>query len=335
MPPNEEILGEIEYVKGGLPSWVGYHNLILTNKRVIVSSIQTMSQDRDMKTLMKTNWRDLLNPIKDMVDVEKNLMMPLDKILSQNKSIYTIRYDEMKSLKFSKDLMEIHVSFAAHNRTFSFSFPSTQHRSANRWNMIHNRLNQMNICPSCKGKLIMGDDAILTCNNCYGKYKMNILDFRHNFIIERRTRTAFKNKSTGALLAVCGTIFFIATFYTIYLIAQDPRYNFSDNLKWIGDITISWGVAIPCFFIFPLFIIITGVLVYTGSNSGKVMFGILCILFGLACNFAGLLMIFNEEEGARVFDIIFTGVGMAVIGYGIFLIRSSLRKNTQYTHFTR
>jgi hypothetical protein len=191
--------------------------------------------------------------------------------------------------------------------------------------MIYNRLNQMNICSSCKGKLAMGDDVILQCNNCRAKYKMNISDFRYDYIYERRAKTSFRNKSTGALLAVFGTIFFIATFYTIYLIAQDPRYNFSDDLNWIGDITIAWGVAIPCFFIFPLFIIITGVLVYTGTISGKIMFGILCILFGLACNFAGLLMIFNEEEGARAFDIIFTGVGMAIIGYGIFIIRSSLK----------
>ena len=85
MPQDEEILGEIEYVKGGLPSWMGYHNIILTNKRVIVASISTFSLDRDMRTLMKTNWKDLLNPLKDMVDVEKSMMQSLDEILSKDK----------------------------------------------------------------------------------------------------------------------------------------------------------------------------------------------------------------------------------------------------------
>ena len=186
MPQDEEILGEIEYVKGGLPSWMGYHNIILTNKRVIVASISTFSLDRDMRTLMKTNWKDLLNPLKDMVDVEKSMMQSLDEILSKDKSTYIIRYNEMTSLKFSKEFMEIKVSFLAHNKSFSFRFPSSQHRSANRWKMIYNRLNHMNSCPRCKGELQLWDSGALFCDNCNLNYRMNVSDFRYDFQNERR-----------------------------------------------------------------------------------------------------------------------------------------------------
>jgi hypothetical protein len=231
--------------------------------------------------------------------------------------------------------MEINISFYAHNKHFSFSFPSSQHRSANRWKMIYKRINQMNICPSCQGKLIMGDDTLLKCYNCQVKYKINISDFRADFQNERRAKTAFKNKSTGALLAICGTIFFIAILYTFYILANTRGFSFSDSLSGDGGVSLSFGVLVPCFFIFPLFIITTGILVYSGSNSGKIAFGVLCILFGLACNIAALLMVFNDEEGAWAFDIIISGAGTAIIGYGILLIRSSLGMKTQYVQLMR
>jgi hypothetical protein len=330
MTRAEEILGQIEYVKGGLPSWIGYHNIYLTNKRIIITSIRNISTRKEVNSLMKVPWRDILNPFKEFVEVEKELILPFEMVLSKDKSTYAIRYDEMKSLRFSKDLMEIHISFSAHNKRFSFSFPATQHRSANRWKMIYNRINQMNICPSCKGKLTMGDDTLLFCNNCRVKYKMKISDFRADFQNEKISKTAFKNKSTGALLAIFGTIFFIATLYTFYLLANTRGFSFSDSMTWEGGISLSFGVLTPCFFIFPLFIIITGILVYTGSNSGKITFGVLCILFGLACYFAALLLIFNDEEGAWAFNIIFSGAGTAMIGYGMLLIRSSMRKKIPY-----
>lgn len=330
MPQDEEILGEIEYVKGGLPTWMGYHNIILTNKRIIITSISTFSLDRDMRTLMKTNWKDVLNPLKDMVDVEKSMMQSLDEILSKDKSTYIIKYNEMTSLNFSKEFMEIKVSFLAHNKRFTFRFPSSQHRSANRWNQIYNILNRLNSCPRCKGKLQLWDSGALFCDNCNLNYRMNISDFRYDYQVERKDKMAFKNKSTGALLAVFGSIFFFATFYTMYLIAQDPAYGFSKDLNWIGDITISWGVALPCFFIFPLFIIITGVVVYSGSNSGKIMFGVLCILFGLACYFAVFMAYVNNEEGAIGLELILSGVGTAMISYGVLLIRSSLKRKVNY-----
>jgi hypothetical protein len=159
---------------------------------------------------------------------------------------------------------------------------------------------------------------------------MSISDFRIDFQNERRVKTAFKNKSTGALLAISGTIFFIATLYTFYILANTRGFSFSDSLSGEGGISLSFGVLVPCFFIFPLFIIITGILVYSGSNSGKIAFGVLCILFGLACNIAALLMAFNDEEGAWAFNILISGAGTAIMGYGALLIRSSMRKKTQY-----
>jgi hypothetical protein len=332
MPQDEEILGDIEYVKGGLPAWEGYHNIILTNKRVIVASISTFSMDRDMKTLMKTNWKDIFNPLKEMVDVEKSMMQSLDEILSKKKSTYIIRYNEMKNLKFSKESMEIIVSFSAHNRRFTFRFPSSQHRSANRWNQIYNRLNHMNTCPRCKGKLQLWDSGALFCDNCNLNYRMNIADFRYDYQVEKRDRMSFKNKSTGGLLVVFGSIFFLATFYTMYLIAQDPLYGFSKDIIWMDDITIPWGVALPCFFIFPLFIIITGVLVYSGSNSGKIMFGVFCILFGLANYFAVFIANRGNVEGSIGLELILSGVGTAMTSYGVLLIRTALKKKTDHSY---
>jgi hypothetical protein len=278
-----------------------------------------------MKILVKTKWVDFFNPVKQMVEVEKSLMMPPKQILMENKSTYSIGYNEIKSLRFSKDPIEIHMSFLAHNRRFSFSFPSTQHRTANRLRKIYSRYSQKNICPKCKGKLVMGENSIGFCNDCNMNYKMNISDLRYDFQNEVRKKTAFRNKSTGALLAIFGTIFFFAIYYTFYLLDNTPGFSFSENMNWIGGIKLPLGVMVPCFFIFPVFIITTGVLVYSGTISGKIMFGVLCILFGLACNLAGLLLIFNEEEGARAFDIILSSVGCAIIGYGILLIRSSLK----------
>jgi hypothetical protein len=334
MTRAEELLGQIEYVKGGLPSWYGYHNIYLTNRRIIITSIRNIPSKKDVNSLMKVPWRDMLNPFREMVEVEKEMIRPIEEVLSKDKSTYAIRYDEMKSLHFSKDLMEIHISFYAHNKHLSFSFPASQNRSANRWKMIYNRINQMNICPSCQGKLAMGDDTLLYCSNCLVKYKLNISDFRIDFQNERISKSAFKNKSTGALLAISGTIFFIATLYTFYILANTRGFSFSDSLTWEGGISLPFGVLTPCFFIFPLFIIITGILVYSGSNSGKIAFGVLCILFGLACNFAALLLVFNDEEGAWAFNIIISGAGTAIIGYGILLIRSSMRKKIQYPQLT-
>jgi hypothetical protein len=330
MPQDEEILGDIEYVKGGHATWEGYHNIILTNKRVIIASISTFSMDRDMKTLMKTNWKDIFNPLKEMVDVEKIMMQSLDEILSKKKSTYIIRYNEMKNLKFSKEFMEIIVSFSAHNRRFTFRFPSSQHRSANRWNQIYNRLNHMNSCPRCQGKLQLWDSGALFCGNCNLNYKMNISDFRYDYQVEKRDRMVFKNKSTGALLAVFGMIFFISIYLTFYSLAQRGYLSPSDTISGSGGISIPIGIMVPCSFIFPLFIIITGVLIYTGTNSGKIMFGILCILFGLACYIAVIIAYINNEEGAIGLELILSGVGTAMISYGVLLIRNSSKKKIQY-----
>jgi hypothetical protein len=118
----------------------------------------------------------------------------------------------------------------------------------------------------------------------------------------------------------------------MYLIAQDPLYGFSKDIIWMDDITIPWGVALPCFFIFPLFIIITGVLVYSGSNSGKIMFGVFCILFGLANYFAVFIANRGNVEGSIGLELILSGVGTAMTSYGVLLIRSALKKKTDHSY---
>jgi hypothetical protein len=332
MTRAEEILGQIEYVKGGLPSWIGYHNIYLTNRRIIITSIRNIPSKKDIGSLIKGNWRDMLNPLKDMVELEKELILPIDKVLLKDKSSLAIKYDEMESLEVArKDILETEASFIHNNRRYSFSFPTSQLRSARRWKVLYNRTKEMKNCPRCRSEMRVGHDGIGYCAKCQMNYIVNISDLRADFQNEIITRTKFKNKSTGALLAVCGTIFFIATYYTFYILSQTEGFSFSNSLKWIGDISIPFRVVVPCFFIFPLFIIITGILVYSGSKSGKIMFGILCILFGLACYFVTLLLILSDEEGAWALEIIISGVGTAIIGYGILLIRSSMRKKTQYT----
>jgi ribosomal protein L37AE/L43A len=282
------------------------------------------------------NWRDMLNPLKEMVELEKELILPLDKVLSKDKSSFAIKYDEMESLEiFRKDILESGASFIYNNQRYSLSFPTSQLRSAKRWKVLYNRTREMKSCPRCRNKLRMVDNDIGYCAKCQMSYTINLYDLRLDFQNERIAKISFKNKSTGALLAVCGTIFFIATYYTFYLLSQTEGFSFSDSMNWIGDMSVPFGVVVPCFFIFPLFILITGILVYSGSNSGRIMFGILCILFGLACYFVALLLILSDEEGAWAIEIIISGVGTAIIGYGILLIRSSMRKKTQYTQLTR
>jgi hypothetical protein len=332
MTRAEELLGRIEYVKGGLSSWVGYHNIYLTNRRIVITSIQNVSSKKDIGSLMNENWSDFLNPLKEMVEVEKDLISPLEEVLSKDKSSLSIRYDEMESLEiFRKDILESEASFMHNNRKYLFSFPTSQLRSAHRWKVLFNRTKEIKNCPRCRSEMRVGHNGIGYCTHCKMSYIINISDLRADFQNERRSKTAFKNKSTGALLAVCGTIFFIATYYTFYLLNQTEGFSFSDTMNWIGDISIPIGAVAPCFFIFPLFIIITGILVYSGSNSGKVMFGVLCMMFGIACYFAVLLLIFSDEEGAWAFEIIISGAGTTMIGYGMLLIRNSMRKKTQYT----
>ncbi len=336
MTRAEEILGLIEYVKGGRPSWIGYHNIYLTNSRIIITSIRNILSKKDLRYLMRGNWRDIFNPLKDIVEVEKNLIMPLEKVLSKDKSNLSIRYDEIESLEIvRKDFLESEASFIHNNRRYSFSFPTSQMRSAQRWKVLYNRTNELKSCPRCRNKLRMVDNDIGYCANCQMNYIINLYDLRLDFQNERIAKTAFKNKSTGALLAVCGTIFLIATYYTFYTLSQIEGFSFSSSMNWIGDISVPFGVVVPCFFIFPLFILTTGILVYSGSNSGRIMFGILCILFGMACYFASLLLILSDEEGAWALEIIISGVGTVIIGYGILLIRNSLRRKTQYTQLSR
>jgi hypothetical protein len=326
MPPHEEILGAIEYVKGGLPSWIGYHNIILTNKRVLVTSIQRFTADRDLKSLLTTNWRDLFNPVKEVTDTELNLMMSLDEILAKDKSTYSVYYNEITSINFSKDMWENHVSFTAHGKRFSFSFPVTQKLSVDRWKRIYNRMTQMNTCPKCRGRLRMTAGDVGLCTNCNMNYKMNVRDFRYEFHKERRERTDFRNKATGVLLIVSGSIYLIATLYALYFISETTGLYLSDELSSDYGISIPFAMLIPCSFIFPLFFIITGVLVYVGSGSGKVMFGVICILFGLAMILAGYLAGEGGEEGGWAFNILFSGIGFAIAGYGVILIRNTLKR---------
>jgi hypothetical protein len=184
----------------------------------------------------------------------------------------------------------------------------------------------MNSCPTCRGNLNMIQGNVGYCAFCKRNYKMNDRDFRYEFHIERKERLAYRNKSTGALLMVFGTIFFIAIFYTFFHIAETSGLYLSDELSGDNGISIPFTLLLPCSLIWPLFFIITGALVYTGSSSGKVMFGVICILFGLSMILAGYLTNQSGEEGGWAFDILFSGIGFAIAGYGVILIRNTLKR---------
>jgi hypothetical protein len=326
MPYDEEILGLIEYVKGGLPDWFGYHNIILTNKRVLLTSLSKLAEGDDLKSLLTTKWGDLLNPLKEFTETELSLMMPLDEILAKDKSTYSVYYNEISSIHFSKDMWENHVNITAHGRKFSFSFPVTQKKSVDRWRRILFRLTQMNSCPTCSGRLKMIEGNVGYCELCKRNYKMNTRDFIYEFRKERKERLTFRNKSTGALLAVSGTIFFIAILYTFYHISETTGLYLSDELSSTYGPPIPFSFLIPCFIIFPLFLIITGALLYSGSASGKVMFGVICILFGLSVIIAGYLSRPIGGSESWTFDLFISGIGFAIAGYGVILIRNVLKR---------
>ena len=164
------------------------------------------------------------------------------------------------------------------------------------------------------------------CSHCMRNFKMNVRDFRYEYYKERRQRIAFRNKSTGALLTIFGTIFLIAILYTYYYMAETSGLFQSDELSGDYGFAISFIMLIPCSIILPIFLIITGVLVYNGSFSGTVMFGVICIMFGLSMILAGYLASQSGDEGGWAFNIIFSGCGFAIAGYGMILIKNTIKK---------
>ena len=316
-------MGIINYVRGGLPSWWGYHIIIFTNRRVILASVDKITKDEEGKpSLPEILWKTGFGMFKDEVDLGTLSSMSPDEILITDKTSFAIRYDQIESFNVSKDKMVTHFSFFCNRQHYDFEAPNNQYNPIHRLHSIYSAFREMKNCQKCRGELSVRNNGTIYCAKCKTDYYLDSARLKGAYLEEKRVMGIKNNRIAGGLLIFCGAIFLIAILNTLMHLAS------IDMLKG-SFVCLPAGLFALLMVVFPVFVIIIGILVLFGERAGKILFGVFCIMFAIPFFIAPIIMFYNGEDGAFYFGVLFYGVGIGSASYGYFIIKGNIRKKSE------
>jgi hypothetical protein len=305
MKQKETVLGVIQNVYGGTSLWnESEFTIILTNIRVIFFRGSGYAQ-------AVLNEIGDTSSIDDEITLERLSSESFDSYLSSRPPTLAINYDDFYSFEIKNGMMSTRIEFYWKGNKYYFKVPPFQHYLAKRWDLIYRRFRDYTICPDCKNKL-WGSSRY--CRTCKKSMEIYTSDLQSAYLEETKYDAIKRTKQTGLILIIGGIIMVLLIITTLYPI-------FGGSTLIIGAICYSM----------PAFFIIVGVLVYLGKRSGKLLFGILCLLAGGILMIVSVLALFENTENSSEASGAF-GFGFLFFLYGFYLLRKLMRpKKVRYS----
>jgi len=306
MAASEEFLGVITDVVRSVTSTDEIeYQIYLTNFRVIFAH---KLEFKPTKPRFYYDDYDIdVAIIDDEIKKETQYSRSPDRILRAHRLNFAVNYNDFNSFEVNREYKRTNIDFDYKGHSYRFLIPNYHFDLVERWEELIKRFKKLQNCPNC-GYVLKG--PLKYCRRCDKNYGVYTSDLRTEFLEKERYVATKEDKQTGVILAFFGFLMSLIILAVLY-----PMFQF--NSLVVG------AFCLPL----PIFFVILGVLVFFGKRSGKLIFGIICIVFGgtaFVVMMMSVLGYIRELETNPYYDLAFEAMGVGILIYGLYLVRNSM-----------